>query len=67
MNRNKHETAVVIDSNVHLATESDQGPALPKAVEWLLRQTKEARLQELVVLWRLMWVFAVEKIQDRPW
>jgi hypothetical protein len=51
-NRNKHKSTLKTDLNVHLATKSDQGPALPKAVKWLLGQTKEARLQVVVTLVR---------------
>jgi hypothetical protein len=38
------------ESNVQLPTKSDHEPALPKAVEWVLMHTKEARLQALVVV-----------------
>jgi hypothetical protein len=48
------------ESNVLLPAESDQGPVLPKAVEWV-GQTKEARPQALVaVLWRQI-VVAMKK------
>jgi hypothetical protein len=41
------------DLNVHLPTESDGVPALSKAVEWaLLGQTKEAKLQLVLVMLR---------------
>jgi hypothetical protein len=51
--RNQHKvTLLETDSNVHLPTESNQLPALPKADKWPLAQTKEARLQVVVALWR---------------
>jgi hypothetical protein len=57
--------------NVHLPTESDRVPALSKEVEWALGQTKEARLQLVLVLvlvlWRKMGVVAMKKTQNRLW
>jgi hypothetical protein len=50
-NQNQHKATLETDPNVHLPTESDQGPALPKADKYpLLGQTKEAMLQVVVVL-----------------
>jgi hypothetical protein len=68
--RKLDEAVFETDSKVHLPAESDQGPALPKkAVEWPLgqtRETKEAMLQVVAVLWRQM-VVAMKKIQNRHW
>jgi hypothetical protein len=53
------------EPNVHLPANSDQGSALPKVVEWVLGQTKEARLQALVVfLWKQIVGSSMKKIQN---
>jgi hypothetical protein len=58
-------TLLETDSNVHLPTESDQGPSLPKADKWPHGQTKESMLQSVViVMWRMMVVVAMKKIQN---
>jgi hypothetical protein len=58
----KHKgTVKKTDLNGHLPTKSE------KAVEWALGQTKEARLQLVLVLWRKMGVVAMKKTQNRYW
>jgi hypothetical protein len=53
--RNWHKvTLLETDSYVHLPTESNQVPALPRADKWPHGQTKEARVQAIVVLWKIM-------------
>jgi hypothetical protein len=49
------------DLNVHLPTESDQVPASSEVVKWALGQTKEARLQLVLVLWRKIGVVAMKE------
>jgi hypothetical protein len=63
---NQHNAALETDSNVHLPTESDQGPALPKADQWPLGQTKEAMPQAVVVL-RSQIVVLMKNTQIRLW
>jgi hypothetical protein len=50
---------------VHLPRESDQVAALLKDDKWPLKQTKKVRLQLVAVLWRMMGVVAIKKIQNR--
>jgi hypothetical protein len=64
--KQRKATSAETDSNINLPKESDQeGTALPKADKWARGQTKEARLQAVLVLWRKMVVAMKKKTQHR--
>jgi hypothetical protein len=61
--QNQHQAAIETNLNVHLPTESNQGPALLNLDKLQLGQTKEATLQAVaLVLWRHV-VVLMKKIQ----